>query len=287
MLTHGILSQMQYAAPAAAPAGFDPTAGGALDPYWWYDFTDDSTMTLVSTNEITSIQSKGSSADSLANTYATSNPTWEGDYTQFTGGTSTNNKMNIDVNFPMNRLTDSWTLMLIGNFSWPTGGGWNFNHRYASYIDSNTTITAACQWDIFPGLSSFGGTQKNIDTCTAASPSGTPSIYGGFYSGVDNYNYKVYNGLTETGYTAITYRYNHSTLVSELGQALDSSNMCTMANTMQTYTVATGMGFTIGGRAYTNILNGAIMKLAHVLFYPSNITNGDIDTVLGSYTPPA
>ena len=277
-----------YNPPAPVPAGFDPTAGGALAPYWWYDYTDDSTMAFTSANNVNTITSKGSVADTLTSAFATSKPTWEGDYTQFTGTSSTNNKMNIDVNFPMNRLTDSWTLMLIGNFSWPTGEGWNLNHRYASYVDSNATITSACQWDIFPGLSSIGGTQKNIDTCTVTSQTGRyPVIYGGFYSGVDNYNWKGYDGALESGYTCITYRYDHTTLVSELGQALDSSNMCAMGNTMQTYIVSGGMGFTIGGRALSGTVNGGIMKLAHVLFYPTNISDGSIDTVLGSYTPPA
>lgn len=277
---------LSYNPPAAGPAGFDPTTGDTLPLYWWYDFTDDSTMSFTSANNINTITSKGSDSTSLVSTYATSKPTWQGDYTQFTGTATTNNKMTADVIFPINRLTDSWTLIMLGNFSWPAGTSFQHNYRYCSYIDSNNTVPNACQWDITPSTLNFGGTQKNIETCIAGAPAATPWIYGGFYSGTDNYNYKLYGGETETGYTAIIYRYDHTTLTSEFGIALDTSNMCAMSNTMQTYTTGTGTAFTLGGRAQSNTLNGGIMKMQHTLFYNSKLSDGEIDTMLGSYTPP-
>ena len=56
MLAHGILSQMQYPAEAVAPAGFDPESYGDL--YYWWDFTDDSTMSFSGGLTLSSITNK-------------------------------------------------------------------------------------------------------------------------------------------------------------------------------------------------------------------------------------
>ena len=55
----GLTKPFAFMAGASAEAGFDPTLGGAISPAHWYDFTDDSTMTLDGSNKINIISSKG------------------------------------------------------------------------------------------------------------------------------------------------------------------------------------------------------------------------------------
>ena len=120
------------AAAGGGGGGFDPTLGGAISPYFWYDFTDSSTMTLSGT-DVTTIASKGSNTGTLAPgttgtkyTSAYVAPTFNTTHTTFNGnGTSTNSVMA--------RRYGSGTYNTDGNFGADT---------------SNTTIC----WSSFIGI---------------------------------------------------------------------------------------------------------------------------------------
>jgi len=272
-----------------AAAGFDPTLGGTLSPYYWFDFTDSSTMVFSSGVNISTITSKGSNTGNLsARSNQTTNPTYQTTYSSFAGGSGANSGLQIlDSSLPAELNNDDFTIILLANVDMSQAN--SLNNRPLSYIVPSGTMTSPVQWDIFPAydtIPNFPQT-KNIDTGVQGNPANTPNMYGGYYNAADYYNHKNFtNGTTETGWNAMMLRYTASTKKQEFGLALDSSNLLEMNSVMQTYESSTGTGLTLGARALSSQTDGADMDVAHLIYYGSKLTDTNIDDILGGFTAP-
>ncbi len=283
-----IFTPFAFMGGAPAAAGFDPTVGGTLTPYYWFDFTDSATMAFNSGVNIDTITSKGSSTGTMvARANQNQNPTYSTTYSHFGLGSSNSGLQIIDSNLPARMNSDDFTVMLIANVDMSSAS--STNSRPLSYFAPSGTMTSPVNFDIFPSYGSIPNfpQTKDIDTGVQGNPTNAPNMYGGFYNSADLYNHKHYtSGTTETGWTSMMLRYDSSTKKMEYGLALDSSNMLEINSVMNSYVSPSATGLTLGARAVSNQTVGANMDVTALLYYGSKLTNTNIDDILTSFTAP-
>ena len=267
----------------AEPVIFDPTLGGTITPYMWYDFTDSSTMTFSSGNNIEAIYSKGTNAGELRKTN-TANfiaPTWDGSYTSFYGGTG-HSKLS-------RRYSTDGT----------NGSGdsiFNVNNAYTMVCFVNPLFTVSQAYRQLVSIKSYnipsGPDEYNPIACDgAAGFTGTsnwsstntsyyPSIYS-FHWKITDYAHRYsFNGATPAGWNSWVSVQNGNQVYA--GRTLSNTSGTSNGN----YSVSSNSNYenlTIGGRSRTDANYGANWQVSHVLFYNSILTSTNVDDLITNY----
>lgn len=288
---------------AGGGAVFDPTLGGTISPYFWYDFTDSSTMTFSSGNNITAIASKGSNTGDIAQgtgtKYTTSwiAPTWEGDYTQFygnDGATTYNSSLSRryssdgtngkdDVPF---EYASAMTAIVFGsvNFS-PTPVPAENIYYLISIKDYNMTNTGYDEFNVF-----------GVNTWTGITGTWTFS-----WLSTDTTKYPVYMSHALRASNQVTaYSMNGVSpadtgwfsMVTKLGTGSDGGEVQRASGEVKDYGTdrprsyagtTTNENFTIGNRARNSALGSYPFKLKHVIIYDAELSDTEIEDVRVSY----
>lgn len=287
---------------AAGGGGFDPTLGGAITPYFWYDFTDSSTMTFSSGNNITAIASKGSNTGDIAkgstiNKYTSYwiAPTWEGDYTQFYGNSGGTN-----YNSTLSRLYSSDgtggnndtpfyhanAMSIVSVYQVDFTAVTDINAHYVMSIKANNNLSQL-GFDEFTPLvvntwSSYNATIQYISTTTVKAPAAglhalRNSNQAGLYS---------YNGVSpsNTGWVMQGYSHDASGGTTNGDFYREVSEVANFANRIRSSAgVSTWENFSIGSRSRNDVLGSAPFKLKHVVVYDFNIDTDNYQLLLDNY----
>ena len=290
------------AAAGGGGGGFDPTLGGAISPYFWYDFTDSSTMTLSGT-DVTTIASKGSNTGTLAPgttgtkyTSAYVAPTFNTTHTTFNGnGTSTNSVMarrygsgtyNTDGNFGAdtsnttiwfgqpNWVSSSWTNWVV---SWkgPTTAAGSQPEEWSPVMFFNGAY--------YPGTiyqATGGASSNNTTVSTVANNSGN-KIGNWSYNGasnitgtqLDNYHSQVVRNTSNGGGVGAD---------EEAGRSIGELTT-TYQGPRDTLGNSQNEGLAIGGRARSDVSYGTNFNIKHYVMYESALTDSEITDVISSY----
>ena len=301
----------------SGPAVFDPTLGGTITPYFWYDFTDTSTMTfrLGSSVDIEEIDSKGSNVGSLKiGTSAKYQPPYyiypelksdsSGNYAFFSGsgagGTQARNSSiarrygsgnyQTDGDFSVNNPA---TFITFCRPDWKGNGGWL---RMVSY-KGNTGIQSAVQPEEYNPVAFSNGGAYPGDNYYAT----------GSFASSDNYSIQsqTYNNQQQPTNLSIIFSYDgsgditndklnywHSAVYRDTpsgGTYADSD--AGRSSTELSTTVRGGIsgntpqheGYTIGGRSRDTEYNGAKGDVRHSLLYDVALSNAQINALIASY----
>lgn len=291
------------AGAAGGGPAFDPTLGGTLSPYFWYDFTDSSTMTFSSGNNIEAIASKGTNTGDLAKggsgfaKYTTNwiAPTWEGDYTQFYG-----NSGGTLYNSSLSRAYSSDGTQ--GNNDYPF-----YNDNAVSVVTiyevDFTAITTTNLWYLVsvkgrsgissPGFDEFGPLVANVwsslsftfqwlSTDTSKAPSaGMSGLRSSNQIGVYSYN-----GVTpsSTGWSMQMYSHDAVGGISNGDIYREVPEVANFANRLRSTAGVSGYeNLTVGSRSRDNVTQAAPFKLKHLLVYDINIDSTNYGDLLLNY----
>lgn len=275
--------------------GFDPTLGGSVTPYFWYDFTDSGSMAF-SASKVIEIDSKGSNTGSLARGTGTKYTTnWIGPefdaingYTVFSGSVTTNSALarrygsgnpSADEGAANG---DNNTALIFFQADWD--GTSNF-YRLANWKGYNTTYSQPEEWSIAAVNNNF--TYPGTTYYAATSPSST------------------INSIVSQKYfpnVSIYYSYSGSGLVNADGIGPWNSWFARLSGTGNTYNAGrtTTEDFSYGGslsngsnaihenlclgaRSKTDEYGGPQFKIRHFLFYDSALTDTQIELLITDY----
>ena len=303
---------------ASAEAGFDPTLGGTITPYFWYDFTDTSTMTfrIGSTVDIEGIDSKGSNTGSIVKGTSAkySSPYYiypelksdsSGNYAFFSGS----------VNGGGTQLRNSSLARKYGSGNYQTDGDFSVNNpatfitfcrpdwkgnpdwlRMVSY-KGNTGVQSAVQPEEYNPVAFSNGTNYPGDNYFST----------GSFASSNNYSLQsqTYNNIQLPTNLAIIFSYNgsgditddklnywHSSVYRDTpsgGTYADSDGG--RSSSELSITVRAGRegntlqheGYTIGGRSRDTEYQGAKGDVRHSLLYNVALSNAQIDALIASY----
>ncbi len=282
---------------------FDPTLGGTISPFFWYDFTDSDTMTLSGT-DVVDIASKGSNTGTLAKgtaatKYTTSYiaPTYNGTYTQFNGDTTPSSK-----NSCLSRRYGSGTPSADGNF------GANTNNTSFFFIKptwNQSSYTWVASWK--GGNVTAGSQPEEWGMCMLSDGTGYPGTQNFMANSyATNANLAVFSHALSNTNNSGVFSYDGASKVT--GQTLDQYHCQVVKNTASGGTNAdeivgrnttdvtstfdgpkntggstTNEYFTMGGRARTDVLYGGNFEVKHVVIYESSLSDTQIDNVIASY----
>ncbi len=286
-----------------AGGDFDPTLGGTISPYFWYDFTDSDTMTLSGT-DVVDIASKGSNTGTLAKGTAASKyttayiaPTYNGTYTQFNGATAGGSR-----NSCLSRRYGTGTPSADGDF------GQDTNNTSFFFIKPNwnqSSYTWVASWK--GGTVTAGSQPEEWGMCMLSDGTGYPgSSYYAANSYATNANFTVFTHALSGANNSIYFSYETSGLFSgqELTQyhcqvvrntatGVSYANQEVGRNTTDTYCCvdgpkltggsSTNENFTMGGRARTDVTFGANFAVTHVVIFESALTDTQVTDVIASY----
>jgi len=270
----------------AAPIGpFDPTLGGTITPYMWYDFTDDATMEFSSANNIIAISSKGTNTGELRQspTAGFTSPTWEGTYTRFYGGGSTHGKLSrrystdgtdgsSDTIFD---VSNQYTTIAIFNPLFTDGNGFGPFVSIKSY-NMNASPDAYNVLDI---QSAAGETHTSQWSSTNTAY--YPRIATEWWNGTDYAQGYSFSGATPAGWNSWVSIQNGSTSITS-GRTLNNTNVRNTGN----YAISSNANYenlVIGGRSRIDTSYAPDVYLSHVLFYDSILTTQNVDDVITNY----
>ena len=312
----GLTKPFAFMGGPSGPAVFDPTLGGAISPAHWYDFTDDSTMTLDGSNKINIISSKGTLTPATLATgssgglpdFKYQSARWIGPeydavnkYTIFSGSDSSIVGIANDTNSALARR-------------YGTAPGYDLG--FASGSQYTTVFFGAPDYDSLPA----NGTQFSISNKGQGS-TGLPEedswliIGNGAYAGNQTFTSdSIANRINTAGrhrlsflspsnrYIAMGYS-GSAEVTGSIGpwqsiyglmDGTDPSTGFTMkvtsTNTGSAATPLTRNGnnslhenLCIGSRSRTNVYAGAQFRVRHVLSYQSILTDQQIDALNASY----
>lgn len=274
-----------YFAPPAGAAGFDPTLGGTLTPYMWYDFTDSSTMTFSSGTNIEAIYSKGTNTGELRKSPTSGfiAPVWNGSYTRFYGGSSTHGKLCRRYSTDGTDGSND-TLFQVGN-----------SLTFIAFF--NPLFTEAFEFSPFISMKSYNLTNgpdeynmlmmesnsppsDSTRTWTSTNTATYPNImtyYWNFGSRGIRYSF---SGATPAGWNSWVSQQNGSSSINA-GRTWNNKAGFGVGNYGTTNTAYEN--FTIGGRSRDNSPYGANVELAHVVLYSGLLTTQNIDDLITDY----
>lgn len=301
-----------FMASAAGGAPFDPTLGGTITPYFWYDFTDSSQMTLSGT-DLTAIASKGSNTNTIAKgssgaKYTTNYiaPEFKTDYVTFkgtfTGGAYYNSALarrygtgtsGDDAGFGIN---NSNTLLLFFKPYWVnTPSLWA---RTVSWKGYNVTAGNTQPEEWTPVVISDNASYPGVAYYAANSPASR--VYSIQSHGLSSVSVPVnanqtgiwsYSGASNvTGGILDNY---HCTVVRQTsGGSYGVSDLVAGRNTTDITTAFPGPrngsssnfeGLTLGGRSLTSDTFGGYFDIRHLLCYDSALTDQQIEDIISGY----
>lgn len=282
---------------------FDPTLGGTISPYFWYDFTDSGTMTLSGT-DVVDIASKGSNTGTLAKgttaTKYTTNylaPIFNGTYTQFRGI-----RAGGDRNSCLSRKYGTGTAATDGSFGADTN---NTSFFFIKPTWNQSSYTWVASWK---GASVTAGSQpEEWGMCMLSDGSGYPG--NSFYAAnsyATNANFTVFTHALSNTNNSVYFSYDSSGKIT--GQTLDQYHCQVVRNTStggsyadqevgrnttDTYCCVNGPKntggsstqeyFTMGGRARNDVKYGGNFEVKHVVIFESSLSDTQVDNVIASY----
>ena len=302
----------------SGPVEFDPTLGGTITPYFWYDFTDTDTMTLRagSSVDIEEIDSKGSNVGSIKigtgakysapyYVYPELKSDSSGNYAFFSGSYGTGGAQ--QRNSSLARKYGSGNYQTDGNFSvnnpatfitfcrpdWKGNSNWL---RLVSY-KGNTGAESAVQPEEYNTVAFSGGNGYPGDNYYATGSFASSDIY--------SIQSQTYNNSQPPSNLSIIFSYSgsgditndklnywHSSVYRDTpsgGTYADSDGG--RSSTELSITVRAGKegdteqheGYTIGGRSRDTEYAGAKGDLRHSLVYDVALSNAQIDALIANY----
>lgn len=285
---------------------FDPTLGGTLTPYFWYDFTDSDTMTLSGTT-ITEIDSKGSNTGSLAKgTAATKYTTAYNDPVVVTVGTDTYSTFNgnPNKNSCLARKYGTGDYLTDGDFGADTANTsfffiqptWNMSqHVYvASWKgDSPTAGSQPEEWGMCLLADGSSSPQGGAVVYQTNSPTNTNlSVMSDSLANTFTSSYWSYDGASNVSAGNQLENY-HCQVIQNTATGGTHADMVVGRNTTDVSVAFPGPkntggsslyeGFAIGGRARDNVIEGALFNIRHCVIYDTTLTNTQITNVIASY----
>lgn len=277
-----------YKAPAAGGAAFDPTLGGTLTPYFWYDFSDSSTMTFSSANNIEAIVSKGSNTGEIRafTNAAFTAPTHNGDSSRFFG----NNGSGLTSKLARRYSTDGtdggldavwlsdFTIIQIVNMASFGSSGLTYLPG-VSYKAYNLTNSPEEFNPLFTGT--FSSSNQFVSTDTTSTYQNLTSHY--LSTGGNRTTKYSFDGATPTGWQSWFTKANLTTGGNEVGR--DTSSTATNSTAFRLRTASNNENFAIGGRARNDVTYAPnTFDIAQVVVYPSLLSNTNIDAVLANFS---
>ena len=280
---------------------FDPTLGGTISPFFWYDFTDSDTMTLSGT-DVVDIASKGSNTGTLAKgttatKYTTSYiaPGYSGSFTKFNGTGANRNSC-------LSRKYGTGTPSADGNFGADTDNTsfffirptWNQSSYtwVASWKGASVTVGSQPEeWGMcmLSDGSAYPGTQNFMANSYATNSN--LAVFSHALSNTNNSGVFSYDGASKTtGQTLDQYHCQVVRNTSTGGSYADETvgrNTTDVTGTFNgpknTGGSATQEYFTMGGRSRNDVLPGGNFEVTHVVIYESSLSDTQIDNVIASY----
>jgi len=306
------MNQTPFAFMASGVSEFDPTLGGTITPYFWYDFTDTDTMTIVG-NEIREIDSKGSNVGSLAKGDAVSATKYitnyipvtlqtdDGNYALFSGSAADNTNSTLarrygtgnstlDGNFGDDSPATS-IVILKPNWNSVTSTSWNravsfkgYNVNFAKkqpeeWTPAAMSINVSYPGNLYTATGSYATSNvdsihiQSLDASTNSTVRFSYSGSGDVTNGELNYYHSAVARLTSTGGSFATAEYGRGT----------GEYQSTSFNGPRDGSNASHEGYVIGSRSRTNEYTGCTFKLRHALLYDTTLTDTQITNVLNSY----
>lgn len=296
----------------SGPAVFDPTLGGTITPYFWYDFTDTDTMTIVG-NEIREIHSKGSNVGSLAKGDAVSPTKYitnyvpvtlqtdDGNYALFSGSATNNTNSTLarrygtgipkyDGNFGDDSPATS-IVILKPNWNSVTSTSWNRVVSFKGH-DVHFTVKQPEEWtpvamsintsyagNTYTATGSYATSNvdsiqiQSLDASTNSTVRFSYSGSGDVTNGELNYYHSAVARLTSTGGAFATAEYGRGT----------GEYQSTSFNGPRDGSNSSHEGYVIGSRSRTDGYQGSTFKIRHALLYDTTLTDTQITNVLNSY----
>jgi hypothetical protein len=305
------MNQTPFAFMASGVTEFDPTLGGTITPYFWYDFTDTSTMTIVG-NEIREIDSKGSNVGSLAkgtsvsatkyitNYIPVTLQTDDGNYALFSGSISGTTYRNSTLarryGTGDSRLDGSFgddnpaTMISFTKPNWNSIDAWLQAMSFKGY-DVNASVKQPEEWSPLAysvGTSNYPGTR--YQATGSYSSTGERIII----QQLAGSNYSVefgYNGSGDITNGILDYYHSGVSVLTPSGGTYATAEEGRGPGEYQgpyvpgprSGTNASHEGFAIGSRSRTNAYAGPTFLCRHVLLYDSALSDSQITDVLNSY----
>ena len=277
-------AQLYQGSTALFPAAFDPTFGGTITPYYWFDFTDESTMTLSGT-EITAISNKGSVSNSLTRPQSTG-PNFNGSVAEFRGTSSTSNKLAIDdSSLTAFSISNGWTILFFLNPTLPAFDDQQariLNLRSSTYAmpdDGGILMNVYTNSSTFPFYSNY----NNKLIAGSTSPIAGDTVIGGQNGPSSNGTYTYYNLGSTAGPRGYLAPYlMSSTSTTKLISGIQTSTNKTDAQQSTSDRTNSAYGFTIGGRANPDA-GTQNFDLAHTVAYDFELSDAQLDGVISSF----
>lgn len=298
-----------FMAGEAAAGAFDPTLGGSLTPYFWYDFTDSTTMTFSSGTDLDSITSKGTNTGTLAKGTAspkyTTNwnaPQFDGTnlYTHFRGTTGTLGATNSSLarrygtgNYAndlggQENVNNTLVMFFQPDFaSLGTAGTYNFRQVVSWKVPLNPTSSQAEEWSpvAMTNGTSYTGTTYYMNN----SPSSNVDAIASQFLGTTNRTaYYSYDGA---GYASGLGPWNsmfvRRTAGTGNGTINIGRNVADFASISDGPRDGTGdsahEGLCVGNRSRDNESNGTGFYVRHLIIYNTTLSDTNVNGLISSY----
>ncbi len=312
----GLTKPFAFMAGASAEAGFDPTLGGAISPAHWYDFTDDSTMTLDGSNKINIISSKGTLTPATLATgssggspiFKYQSPRWVGPeydavnkYTIFSGSddfifgitqdthSSLARKYGTSPGYDLGFASGSqYTTVFFGSPDYDTYSGNAAQISISNKGNGSTGLPEEDSW-LLIGNGAYAGDQ----TFTAESVANKVNTAGrhrlSFLLPSNRYISMGYSGSAEVNGSVGPWQSIYG-LMDGTDPSTGFNMKVTSTNTGSAATPLTRDGnasihenLNIGSRSRDNVYAGGQFRVRHVLSYQTILTDQQIDDLNASY----
>ena len=311
-----ILGDVVFSSTGAPRVAFDPTLGGTVSPYFWYDFSDTGSMIAYSgSNEYQGITSKGTNTGSLekGTTLKYSSSYWtpfvgENGYSTFNNVSSKHSTVARKYgtgDFSNDNIFNTGSSFTAISFTQPVykqNGTLNELKQLISFKASGSIQTDKAEEITFFGFGltgsiDAGGTGTNLDfistdTTNFRSMSYVEVEYPDVPFPVTDRDFIAYSYNGTAGGWQSTYQvYNSgSSNTLKIGREPISSsqNFVTGSAIFQDRTISAviGEGLAIGTRAERGLMNynSYEFNIAHYIMYDSVLSNEQIQEVVDSYS---
>lgn len=275
-----------YKAPAAA-AGFDPESFGSL--YYWWDFTDSSTMTLNGSNVLSQITSKAArtSANSTLDAVDGS-PTFESaaEGTYFNNTAAIANASSAGTGGNLDTLSNSAdaTVIIITKLVSLTNAGSNVDDMLWSFAGTGADDLSF----LVSGRTSNWGSNTICSTDNAISSTYNRQLSLRDWNSGDKWGTRTYTSTQipadDTTFQMITcgvdYTGGLTAQIARNDQTLCSAQLTTSAQRDNT---GSNRGFKINARSRSGATFTADQNIQHVLIYDGLLNNATITNIYNSW----